>query len=63
MLGQNLLDLSPSLSGKVFTCWDRTPLIDMLCWTQLLPPVLCSATFGLLQCDLAPAASLPWQLQ
>ena len=37
MLGQNLLDLSPSLSGKVFTCWDRTPLIDMLCWIKTAP--------------------------
>ena len=34
MLGQNLLDLSQSLSGKVFTCWNKTPLIDMLCWSS-----------------------------
>ena len=61
MLGQNLLDLSQSLSGEVFTCWDKTPLIDMYVGSKLLRPVLCSATFGLLQCDLA--ASLPWQLQ
>ena len=26
--------------------------------SQLLPPVLCSATFGLLQCDLAPCSFL-----
>ena len=45
MLGQNLLDLSPSLSGKVFTCWDRTPLIDMLCWIKTAPArvVLCNS--------------------
>ena len=44
MLGQNLLDLSPSLSGKVFTCWDRTPLIDKLCWITTAPArvVLCN---------------------
>ena len=45
MLGQNLLDLSPSLSGKVFTCWDRTPLIDMLCRIKTAPArvVLCNS--------------------
>ena len=44
MLGQNLLDLSLSLSGKVFTWWDRTPLIDMLCWIETAPArvVLCN---------------------
>ena len=42
MLGQNLLDLFPSLSGKVFTCWDRTPLIDMLCWIKTAPRPCCA---------------------
>ena len=42
-----------------------TKLVLLTCYvgSKLLPPVLCSATFGLLQCKLAPAASLPWQLQ
>ena len=42
-----------------------TELLLLTCYvgSKLLPPVLCFATFGLLQCDLAPAASLPWQLQ
>ena len=45
MLGQNLLDLSQSLSGKVFTCWNKTPLIDMLCWIKTAPArvVLCNS--------------------
>ena len=49
MLGQNLLHLSQSLSGKELICWIKTALIDMLdqncsrqcCSLQL--PVCCNA--------------------
>ena len=67
--GQNLLDLSPSLSGKVFTCWDRTPLIDMLCWIKTAPAgvVLCnfrSTTMRACSCSfLTMAASVRHNLK
>ena len=62
MLGQNLLDLSQSLSGKVFTCWNKTPLIDMLCWIKTAPArvVLCnfrSTTMRACSCSFVTMAA------
>ena len=62
MLGQNLLDLSQSLSGKVFTCWNKTPLIDMLCWIKTAPArvVLCnfrSTTMQACSCSFVTMAA------
>ena len=63
MLGQNLLDLSQSLSGKVFTCWNKTPLIDMLCWIKTAPASVVlrnclSAAMRACSCSF-----IPWQDQ
>ena len=48
--------------------WQGVNIIDQNCsyWyigSKLLPPVLFYSIFCLLQCGLAPAASLPWQHQ
>ena len=48
---------------NVFICWNKTLVLTCYVGSKLLPPVLFSATFCLLQCGLAPAVSLPWQLQ
>ena len=63
LLGQNLLTCR---SLCVAMCsYVGTKLLVLTCYvgSKLLPPVLFSATFCLLQCGLAPAASLSWQLQ
>ena len=62
MLGQNLLDLSRSLSGKVFTCWNKTRLVDMLCWIKTAPArlVLCnfrSTTMQACSCSFVTMAA------
>ena len=63
LLGQSLLTCR---SLCVAMCsYVGTHLLVLTCYvgSKLLPPVLFSATFCLLQCGLAPAASLSWQLQ
>ena len=70
MFGEKLVcwvkTFSPVAVFYVAMCsYVGTKLLVLTCYvgSKLLPPVLFSATFCLLQCGLAPAASLSWRLQ